>query len=189
MSDSAIDLGSYSSAIHEFRPMITATEAEGNQRREPAIEAVSSPTESSSRSKFLESRSGTTASAIPQVLRRLDQDAAATGDRSKILEALDSAATEGNSKLRNQYVAAENATLENLDKSLGPRQRDISAITQMIYANSENDTIRLGDKDLDAELQALNTQVDDVAAALEKASLRQKDQPTARSTALKSKWL
>jgi type II secretory pathway component GspD/PulD (secretin) len=174
--------------IQEIRPLITAAEIEAMTPATPSQEPVISPTESSSRSKFLESRSAT-ASAIPQVLRRLDQDTIRTGDRSKTLQALDTATTEGISKLKTQYAAAEDAALESLAKSLGEKQHDLQAITQKIYANSEQNDIRLSDKELDLKLQELHKNVDDVATALEKVSLGEKEGPAARSAVLKSKWL
>jgi len=187
MSDHAVDLRSYSSAIHEFHPLVTATEAEATVQGVASKEALLSPTETS-RSKFLETRSATT-SAIPQVLRRLDHELVSTGDRSKIMAALDAAATDGTAKLRAQYATAESARLETLEKSLGEKQRDMRAITQRIYANSEQDNIQLSDKTLDAKLLHLNQSVDDVAAALEKASLSRKEQSVAKGAALKSRWL
>jgi hypothetical protein len=105
------------------------------------------------------------------------------------LNALESATVEGIAKLRTQYSASESATLETLEKSLGERQRDLQAITQKIYANSEQNDIRLSDKALDAKLQELHKSVDDVAMSLERASSGAKEGPAARSSALKSKWL
>jgi hypothetical protein len=190
ISDQTVDLRSYSGVIQEFRPLIVAAEVEANAPENVSDEPIFSPTESNSsnRSKFLESRSAT-ASAIPQVLRRLDQDSVRTGDRLKIIEALETAITEGTEKLRTQYAAAEDATLDNLEKSLGERQRDLQAISQKIYANSDQDDVRLSNKDLDAKLQDLNKSVDEVAKALEEASLNQKEGLAARSSALKAKWL
>jgi hypothetical protein len=188
MSDQAVDLRSYTSAIHEFRPLVLATEAEANAPTNTSQGTAPSQSETSSKSKFLESRSPG-ASAIPQVLRRLDQDFTVGSDRSKVLGALEKSATESTAKLQAQYVAAETATLENLEKSLGEKQRDVQAITQKIYANSEGNDVSLSDKALDAQLEELNKGVDEVAAALEKTNLSQKDQPAVRSSVLKSKWL
>jgi hypothetical protein len=188
ISDQTVDLRSYSSVIQEMRPLITAVEIEAMVPARPSQEPVTSPTESSSRSKFLESRSATV-SAIPQVLRRLDQDVVRTGDRLKTVDALSTATTEGLSKLKTQYAAAEDATMENLAKSLGEKQRDLQAITQKIYANSRQNDIRLSDKDFDSKLQELHRNVDDVATALERAGSSEKEGPTARSSVLKSKWL
>jgi hypothetical protein len=189
ISDQTVDLRSYSSVIQEFRPLIIAAEMEADAPEDASTERVISPTEStSSRSKFLESRSAT-ASAIPQVLRRLDQDAVRTGDRLKIIDALKSASSEGTSKLRTQYAAAEDATLDSLEKSLGERQRDLQAITKKIYANSEQNDVRLSSKEMDDRLHDLHKEVDEVATALEKASINQKEELIARSSALKAKWL
>jgi hypothetical protein len=188
ISDQTVDLRSYTSVIQEFRPLIAAAEHEAVAPEDAPPEAVFSPTSSSSsRTKFLESRSATV-SAIPQVLRRLDPEAVRTGDRLKILESLETATTEGTAKLRTQYAVAEDATLDNLEKSLGEKQRDLQAITQNIYANSEQNDVRLSNKDLDASLEHLHKDVDEIASALERASMNQKEQLAARSSALKAKW-
>ncbi|KAF2433509.1 hypothetical protein EJ08DRAFT_56715 [Tothia fuscella] len=196
ISDQAVDLRSYTSAIHEFRPLISATETESYPQQSvssSATNAASSPSENSSnKSKFLESRSATTVSAIPQVLRRLDQDQdlTASSPRSEVLQALGESTMESISKLRAQYSAAESATLENLEKSLGEKQRDVRGITQKIHANSDgSDEVILIDKALDAKLQGLNDSVDEIAMALEKTNMSLKDQPAVRSSVLKSRWL
>lgn len=110
--------------------------------------------------------------AASQVLRRFCPGFTESRDPGDVAERLDSTTAEAVSRLRAQYAAAVNATLENLSKSLGEKQQDFQAITDQLYINSPYNSVHLGERDSEAKLGKLNRSVDELAPKVARADHR-----------------
>jgi hypothetical protein len=95
--------------------------------------------------------------AVDQALRRFNITTSSSAPT--LSTALSAAVSSSCAKLQDQYDSAETLDLEALGKSLGARDRDLQAIINKLYANSEFATIRLSEKRLDDMLQSLDEKI------------------------------
>ncbi|KAE9973974.1 hypothetical protein BLS_003326 [Venturia inaequalis] len=91
---------------------------------------------------------------------------------TNIIGRLDATTAEATSRLRGQHVAAVNATLESLSKSLGEKQREFMRVTDQLFINSRGSSVHLGESGLEERLGRLNRGVEEVAPLVARADVR-----------------
>jgi hypothetical protein len=170
MNDQVTDIRSYNGVLQELQSMLHEAESEitSQQTRSDEDPTRSIGPNGSSNKLRPAAEIFAPSTAAAQALRRFYP----SGDAGDVIERLDATTAEATSRLRAQYAAAVNATLESLSKSLGEKQQDFQAVTDQLFVNSTFNSVHLGEKDLEGRLGKLNRGIDELAPLVARADIR-----------------
>lgn len=175
MNDQITDIRSYNNVLKELQSMLIKAETEISAHQ---IKSSEDPTRSIgpngplSKLRPAAEINSVPSTAASQALRRFCPSFTDSRDTSDVIERLDATSAEATSRLRAQYVAAVNATLEGLSKSLGEKQQDFQAVTDQLFVNSHFDSVQLNERGLEERLRKLNRGVDELAPLVARADGR-----------------